>query len=309
MTTLLITHADCKQHAPPARHPESPARLRAVIDALSHGQFSDLERLQAVPATAEHLLRIHPQSHIDAVMAAVPADGYTFVDEDTVMSPGTAHAALLAAGAGVQAVDQVMSGAVKNAFCAIRPPGHHAEPERAMGFCFFSNAAIAARHAQVSHGARRVAVVDFDVHHGNGTQAAFINDATLFYASTHQHPLYPGTGDAATTGIAGNIVNAPLPPHANGEMFRAAYQDRILPALDAFAPDLIVISAGFDGHRRDPLAQMDLEDEDYAWITQQLCKTAHRHCEGRVISLLEGGYDLKALASASGAHVAALMAA
>lgn len=312
MKTALITHRDCALHRPPDRHPESPARLAAVLEALSGEGFEDLDHIEAVPALQSHLLRVHPQSHLDTVHAAIPAEGYTFLDEDTVLSPTSLHPAMLSAGAAIQAVDIVVSGAAsrgtQHVFCATRPPGHHAEPEQAMGFCFFSNAAIAARHAQAEHGLQRVAVVDFDVHHGNGTQAAFMSDASLFYASTHQHPLYPGTGDAGTTGIAHNILNAPLPPHTNGEIFRSTYETQIFPALNAFAPNLLIVSAGFDGHRRDPLAQMDLEDEDYAWVTRHLCDTANRHCEGRLVSLLEGGYDLDALASASRAHVAALMA-
>ncbi len=309
MTTALITHGDCALHSPPVRHPERPERLHAVLGALQSGEFDNLLRLDAVPAKPQQLLLIHPHSHIDAILDAVPEEGYTFVDEDTVLSPGSGRAALLAAGAAIQAVDVLMAHEAANVFCAIRPPGHHAEPERAMGFCFFSNAAIAARHAQQAHGIERVAVVDFDVHHGNGTEAAFAPDASLFYASTHQQPLYPGTGDADVTGIANNIVNVPLPPHADGALFRAAYETRIFPALEAFKPGLIIISAGFDGHTRDPLAEMDLTDEDFGWVTQGLCEIAARHCEGRVISLLEGGYDLEALATATRAHVLALMAA
>jgi len=309
MATALITHADCALHQPPARHPESPARLKAVLDALTGVPFDGLVRHQAQPATPAHLRLVHAQAHIEAVKAATPESGYSFVDQDTVMSPHSYPAALLSAGAAVLAVDLVMAGAVSNAFCATRPPGHHAEPDRAMGFCFFNNAAIAARHAQTAHGVGRVAVIDFDVHHGNGTQAAFLEEPTLFYASTHQHPLYPGTGSADVTGVANNIVNVPLPPHADGALFREAYTSRILPAVDAFRPALIVLSAGFDGHRRDPLAQMDLEDEDFTWVTERLLDMAVRHCEGRLISLLEGGYDLEALASAARAHVGVLLAA
>lgn len=309
MTTALITHEDCTLHQPPARHPESPARLQTILDALSGSDFEALVRHQAVPATTEQLERVHPASHVRSMMTSVPEAGYAFIDEDTIMSSRSFDAALLSAGAAVQAVDLVLRGDISNAFCATRPPGHHAEPEQAMGFCFFSNAAIAARHAQQEHGLSRIAVVDFDVHHGNGTEAAFAPHASLLYASTHQHPLYPGTGSAEITGVAGNIVNAPLPPHADGDLFRDAYRARIFPALSAFDPDLLIISAGFDGHQRDPLAQMELQDEDYAWVTAELCEIAARSCGGRVISLLEGGYDLDALASASRAHVKALMAA
>ena len=309
MTTALITHERCALHRPPPRHPESPARLETVLEAFSSEEFKDLSRIEAVPASTDQLALVHPVSHIEAVEKAVPDNGYAFVDEDTVMSSGSFDAALLSAGAATQAVDMVIDRQVKNAFCATRPPGHHAEPERAMGFCFFSNAAISARHAQSAHGLGRIAVVDFDVHHGNGTEAAFAPYDSLLYASSHQHPLYPGTGMESTTGVANNIVNAPLPPHADGKAFRAAYEQRVLPALEAFAPEFLIISAGFDGHRRDPLAQMDLEDEDYRWVTQELCEIAARCCGGRVVSLLEGGYDLDALASASRAHVRALMAA
>lgn len=309
MTTALITHSDCALHQPPARHPESPARLQAVLAGLGGDEFAALERHQAVAANAAHLLLVHPQSHIDAMKKAVPQEGYQFVDEDTVMSARSFDAALLSSGAAIQAVDMVVGKTVNNAFCATRPPGHHAEPDRAMGFCFFSNAAIAARHAQEQHGLARIAVVDFDVHHGNGTEAAFVADRSLMYASTHQHPLYPGTGSADTTGVDNNIVNVPLQAHADGRDFRDAYETRIFPALEAFDPDLLIISAGFDGHRRDPLAQMDLEDDDYGWVTMQLCNIASKCCGGRVVSLLEGGYDLDALASASRAHVRALLAA
>ena len=307
MTTALITHEHCARHQPPQRHPEHPARLKAVLDGLSGDEFKALSRLEAIPASREKLALVHPPSHIDAVFQAVPEEGYTFIDEDTVMSAGSLDAALLSAGAAIQAVDLLMQGHAQTAFCATRPPGHHAEPERAMGFCFFSNAAIAARHAQEAHKLNRIAVVDFDVHHGNGTEAAFAPDASLLYASSHQHPLYPGTGMQSTTGVAGNIINAPLPPHTDSGHFRAAYEDRLFPAVESFDPDLLIISAGFDGHRRDPLAQMNLEDDDYAWVTGHLCEIASRCCDGRVISLLEGGYDLDALTSASRAHVKALM--
>ena len=309
MTTLLVTHPACAGHAPPERHPERVVRLAAVLDALSGEGFERLARAEAPRADRMHLRLAHPESHIAAIEAAMPHEGYAFLDADTVASPGTWHAALRAAGAGILAVDEVMAGRARNAFCAVRPPGHHAEAERAMGFCVFNNAAIAARHAQIAHGIARVAVVDFDVHHGNGTQDIFRGHADLFYASTHQHPLYPGTGDADETGVAHNILNVPLPPGADGPAFRAAWADTILPALDAFAPGFIVVSAGFDGHARDPLAEMMLADEDFGWITAELCDLAARHCEGRLVSLLEGGYDLAALASAARAHVGALVAA
>jgi acetoin utilization deacetylase AcuC-like enzyme len=224
------------------------------------------------------------------------------------MTWGRAVAARRAAGAAVAGVDAVCRGEVRRVFCATRPPGHHAEPGRPMGFCLFANAAVAARHAQAAHGLTRIAVVDFDVHHGNGTQACFETDATLFYASSHQSPCYPGTGEAEETGV-GNIVNAPLPPGADGAAFRTAWRDILLPALDHFAPELLVISAGFDAHARDPLAQLRVREADFAWLTEALCSLADRHCKGRLVSLLEGGYDLDALASSAASHVRALMRA
>jgi len=308
MTTALITHPDCDLHAPPARHPERVERIAAILSAVEGPEFQGLMRLRARPAAEDHLRRVHPQSYLTSLTAQQPETDYTFVDADTVMSPGTLTAAHLSAGAAVQAVDLVMAGDAQNAFSATRPPGHHAEPDTAMGFCFFSNAAIAARHAQAVHGLERIAVVDFDVHHGNGPEAAFRAEPTLFYASTHQHPLYPGTGSADVTGVTNNIVNVPLPPHADGAMVRAAFEARIFPALAAFNPDFIVISAGFDGHKADPLAQMELTEDDFAWLTQKLCAIAADHCEGRLISLLEGGYDLDALGRATAAHLRALMA-
>lgn len=309
MPTLLVTHPDCARHEPPERHPEQPGRLTAILDALGQDEFRSLRRARAPRADRLQLRLAHPESHIAAIEAAMPAQGYAFIDGDTVASPGTWEAALRAAGAGILAVDEVVAGRARNAFCAVRPPGHHAEAARAMGFCFFNNAAIAARHAQAVHGLDRVAVVDFDVHHGNGTQDIFAPHAELFYASTHQHPLYPGTGAPDERGAAGNILNLPLPPGAGSAEFRAAYQDAILPALEGFGPELVIVSAGFDGHARDPLAEMRLTDEDFGWVTGRLCDLAARHCEGRLVSLLEGGYDLEALASAARAHVAALMAA
>jgi acetoin utilization deacetylase AcuC-like enzyme len=257
----------------------------------------------------EQLTRVHPAPYVEAILGIRPEpDDIVQLDADTAMNWGSAEAALRAAGAAVAGVDAVCRAEVRRVFCAVRPPGHHAEPARPMGFCFFANAAVAARHAQAMHGLTRIAVVDFDVHHGNGTQACFEADATLFYASSHQSPCYPGTGDASETGV-GNIVNAPLPPGADGAAFRSAWQDTLLPALDRFAPELLVISAGFDAHARDPLAQLRVREADFAWLTEELCRLADRHCEGRLVSLLEGGYDLDALASSAAAHVRALMRA
>jgi acetoin utilization deacetylase AcuC-like enzyme len=307
MTVLLLTHSACLHHDPGAYHPECPDRLRAVMRALEAEEFAGLLRDEAPQATVEHLTRVHPPGYVEAILGIRPEPGdHVALDADTVMSWGSAEAALRAAGAAVAGVDAVCKGEVRRVFCATRPPGHHAEPGRPMGFCFFANAAVAARHAQAAHGLGRVAVVDFDVHHGNGTQACFEADATLFYASSHQSPCYPGTGDASETGV-GNIVNAPLPPGADGVAFRVAWERELLPALDVFAPDLLIISAGFDAHARDPLAQLRVREADFAWLTEELCRIADRHGGGRLVSLLEGGYDLDALASSTATHVRVLM--
>jgi acetoin utilization deacetylase AcuC-like enzyme len=306
MSVLLLTHLACLGHDPGPYHPECPDRLRAVLAALDAEEFADLIRDEAPRATREQLLRVHPAAHIDAMLGITPEPGeLVALDGDTLMSSGSAEAALRAAGAGVAAVDAVLAGGIRRAFCATRPPGHHCEPSQPMGFCLFANAAVAARHAQEAHGLARVAVVDFDVHHGNGTQACFEADASLLYVSSHQWPLYPGTGARSETGV-GNIVNGPLPAGANGLAFRALWERELLPALDAFAPGLIIVSAGFDAHARDPLAQLRVLEPDFAWLTSQICRIAERHCYGHVVSLLEGGYDLEALASSTAAHVRAL---
>jgi acetoin utilization deacetylase AcuC-like enzyme len=247
---------------------------------------------------------VHPPAYVERIFAASPASGLRALDPDTAMSPGSLNAALLAAGAVIDAVKAVAAGEAERAFCAVRPPGHHAEPDTPMGFCVFSNVAVAAREAQAL-GFPRVAVVDFDVHHGNGTQAAFETDETLFFASIHQSPLYPGTGDASETGV-GNIVNTPAPPDAPRELWRRLFDQGLMPALDAFAPDLILVSAGFDAHRRDPLAQQTLEAEDFGWATRAIAAVARRRCGGRIVSSLEGGYDLEALGQSAVAHVQAL---
>jgi len=307
VSVLLLTHRACLNHDPGPYHPECPDRLRAILRALEAKEFADLIRDQAPEAAVEQLCRVHPRNYVDAILAIRPEpDDHVALDGDTLMNWGSADAALRAAGAAVHAVDAVMRGEVRRAFCATRPPGHHAEPARPMGFCLFANAAIAARHAQAAHGAGRVAIADFDVHHGNGTQACVETDPSLFYASSHQWPLYPGTGDASERGV-GNVRNAPLPPGSDGEAFRAAWRDRLLPALDAFAPGLVVVSAGFDAHARDPLAQLRVREADFGWLTAELCRLAERHCGGRVVSVLEGGYDLDALASSAATHVRALM--
>lgn len=308
MQTLLFTHPACAGHDMGGGHPEQPARLAAVLDALEGPEFAELERREAPETTRDRLLLMHPGSYIDGLFAAFPAAGRVQVDPDTAVNPGSREAALRAAGGVVAAVDAVMKGEAKRAFCAVRPPGHHAEPDRTMGFCLFNNVAIGAAHAREVHGIQRVAVIDFDVHHGNGTQAMFENEPNLFYGSSHQMPLYPGTGQSSETGVAGNIVNAPLPTNAGPEDFRNAYRNVVLPALDAFAPELLIISAGFDAHRDDPLAQVNVDEDDYDWVTRELVQIACKHGDGRVVSALEGGYNLDALGRSAAAHVRALMA-
>jgi acetoin utilization deacetylase AcuC-like enzyme len=308
MTTLLFTHEACLEHDPGSYHPECPDRLRAVLAALDEPEFAELERRIAPRGDLADVARVHPMGFIERVLAAVPAHGHAGIDADTVLSPGSGEAVLRAVGAACAAVDAVMAGEATNAFCAVRPPGHHAEPMRPMGFCLFNTVAIAAQHARQVHGLERAAVIDFDVHHGNGTQAVFEDNPRLFYASTHQSPLYPGTGGRGETGV-GNIVNVPLRPMSGTVQFQHAFNEFIFPALEDFRPDFLFISAGFDAHRRDPLAQLDLVEEDYAWVTERLAQIAARHCEGRLVSVLEGGYDLAALAGSAAAHVRALMAA
>jgi acetoin utilization deacetylase AcuC-like enzyme len=309
MVTGLFTHAACLAHDTGDGHPECAERLQAVLARLEGEDFLYLDRREAPRATPEQIARIHPGDYVDRILQAIPPRGLNYIDGDTVVSPGSGEAALRAAGAVCAAVDAVMAGELRNAFCAVRPPGHHAEPDQAMGFCLFNNVAIGAAHARTRWGIRRVAVVDFDVHHGNGTQAAFAADADLFYASTHQMPLYPGTGGPDEHGVAGNIVNVPLRPYAGSGEFRIAAERMLLPKLEAFAPELLLISAGFDAHASDPLAQLQFADQDYYWMTERLLQVADRTARGRVVSALEGGYDLRALASATAAHVKALMLA
>jgi len=307
MATLLYTHAACADHHTGDRHPESPDRLRSVWAALAGAGFDRLVRREAPEASRAQLSLAHRPDYVDAVLAAIPETGRRHLDPDTVVSPASGAAALRGAGAVVAAVDAIMTERdVGNAFCAVRPPGHHAERARSMGFCLFNNVAVGALHARAKHGLRRPAVIDFDVHHGNGTQHMFENDEDLFYASSHQAPFYPGTGAKSETG-AGNIVNAPLAAGAGSVEFRAAYEDDILPALRAFDPDILFVSAGFDGHADDPLAQLRLTEDDYRWITRELLAVAKERCGGRVVSALEGGYDLGALARSTEAHVLELM--
>jgi len=308
LTTLYVHHPIFLEHLVPTGHPERPDRLRAIAEALSDERFDGLDRREAPLAELAVTTLAHHRSYVDLVAGNVPAEGFVRLDADTFMSPKSLEAALHAVGAVCFAVDEVVGGAVANAFCAVRPPGHHAESDRAMGFCLFNNAVIAARHAQKKHGAERVTIVDWDVHHGNGTQEIVWSDATILYASTHQMPLYPGTGAPEESGV-GNIVNVPLSPGADGEAFRRAFVESVLPAVDDFGPDLIVVSAGFDAHRRDPLAAINLDEADFVWATEELMALAERHCGGRMVSTLEGGYDLLALAASVAAHIDALMKA
>ncbi len=307
MTTLVISHPACLAHDMGEGHPERPDRLRAVERAFESEVFQMLARDVAPRADLSAIERVHPKDYIDAIRAATPKQGLTAIDQDTSMSPGTYEAALRSAGGAVFAVDEVMRGKVRNAFVATRPPGHHAEVATPMGFCFFNNAAIAARHAQAAHGAERVAIVDFDVHHGNGTQHIFWDDPTVIYGSTHEMPLYPGTGAVGERGEHDQIVNAPLRAGDTGETFREAMDVVILPRIEAFSPDLIIISAGFDAHRRDPLGNLNFVEADYSWATRRLMEIARRKSGERVVSVLEGGYDLQGLARSVAAHVTALM--
>lgn len=306
MTTRLYSHPIYLEHLTPPGHPERPDRLRALAAALEHENFDRLDRVEAPQASADAVLLAHPEIYLDRVAARIPEEGMAQIDADTHVSPKSMDAALTAVGAAIAAVDDVFSGAADNVFVASRPPGHHAEANKAMGFCLFNNAAIAARHAQRKYGCERVAIVDWDVHHGNGTQDIFWDDPSVIYLSTHQMPLYPGTGAKTETG-AGNIVNAPLSPDMAGDHFREAFRSRILPALEDAMPDLVIISAGFDAHHRDPLAQINLVADDFDWATAKLMELAERHAGHRVVSLLEGGYDLVGLAESAAIHIQRLM--
>lgn len=303
MAVALYTHLDMLDHRPGDGHVESPERLRAVIDALNDDPNLELEPADAPMIDVEDLLRVHPKAFVDAVLQSAPKTGRLALDPDTVLSTGSLAAARRAAGASVAAVRAVAAGEAERAFCAVRPPGHHAEPGTAMGFCVFSNVAVAARAAQAA-GLKRVAIVDFDVHHGNGTQAVFENDPTVFFASIHQSPLYPGTGDPSETGL-GNIANATVAPHAAREVWRARFEG-LMDKVDAFAPELLIVSAGFDAHARDPLSAQSLTEDDFAWATRAIVSVANARAKGRVVSSLEGGYDLQALGRSAAAHVRAL---
>ncbi len=309
MTTVLITHPAFLNHDTGEYHPERPDRMRAIDKALSSESFAPLERREAPLREDDkgYITLAHGSQHLADITAAVEnVDGHRYIDGDTVASPGTWEAARRAVGAGLDAVDLVMTGKATNAFCQVRPPGHHAESHRAMGFCFFNNVAIAAHYARAKHGAERIAVVDFDVHHGNGTQEIFWSDKDLFYGSTHQMPLYPGTGALRERGV-GNIFNAPLRAGDGRERFEEAFRSRILEPLHNFSPDVILISAGFDAHHRDPLAGLRLVEQDFQWATDSLAEAARRHGNGRIVSILEGGYDLTGLAQSAAAHVKALL--
>jgi len=307
VSTLLLHHTSYLDHLTPSGHPERPDRIRAIDRILEHENFQPLERDIAPMGSVSDIARVHPMAYVDQLHVLSPEEGLARVDADTTMSPGTWEAALRGVGGACRAVDEVAARKVSNAFSASRPPGHHAERERAMGFCFFNNAAVAARYAQDVHGMERVAIIDFDVHHGNGTQDIFWADPTVMYCSTHQMPLYPGSGAADETGEANTIVNVPLPPGANGAVFKEAMEVAIVPRLESFSPDLVIISAGFDAHHRDPLGGLNLTEGDFAWATRQLMNVAERCSEGRLVSVLEGGYDLEGLARSTAAHVMTLM--
>ena len=309
MTTLLLSHPACLNHATPAGHPERADRLRAVKEALSEKRFDALVRGEAPEGSLDLVTLCHNEHYVTELRHVAPDQGMIYLDGDTSMSPGTWEAAMRGVGGAVAATDAVMTGRHSNAFVAVRPPGHHAETARPMGFCFFDNVAIAARHAQRKYGIARAAIVDFDLHHGNGTQDIFWSDKSVMYCSTHQMPLFPGTGAAGERGEHGTIVNAPLASEDGGAQFRSAFENRILPHLENFAPEFLIISAGFDAHYRDPLASLNLKGEDFGWVTRKLMDLADRRAGGRIVSVLEGGYDLQGLKESVAAHVTALMGA
>lgn len=307
MTTAILHHAAFFDHVNPPGHPERVERLQAVFNALATPDFAALDWIQAPACEDTHILRAHPEAYLERIRDAAPRTGFRALDPDTHMSAGTFRAAMHAVGANIRAVDMVMGGWAKNAFCAVRPPGHHAEADRPMGFCIFGNIAIAAKHALDHYGLSRVGVVDFDVHHGNGTQDLVWNDERILFVSTHQMPLYPGSGEVSERGAHRNIVNLPLDPGSDGNVFRQAMRDVALPAIRDHHPEFLFVSAGFDAHRDDPLANLNLTEDDFAWITGKICDIAAEYAEGRVVSTLEGGYDLAALGASVSAHVRVLM--
>ena len=308
MVTVLLTHPECLLHETPQGVPECVDRLRRILDALDEPRFNELEQHSAPLCEESDILLVHSPDYLERVKNSIPSDDFECLDSDTYLSPGSLAAAYRAVGASVNAIDKVISGEATNVFCAIRPPGHHAKYENAMGFCIFGNVAIAARHAIERHGMSRVAIVDFDVHHGNGTQELLWSESRTLFISSHQSPLYPGTGRKDETGEFRNIVNIPLPIGCDSNQFRYLLEKELLPQLDTFAPELIIISAGFDAHRADPLGQIELEVEDFIWITHELCDIADKHAKGRIVSILEGGYDLDALQESVSAHVEVLIA-
>ena len=307
MTTILYSHAQCRDHAVPSGHPERPARLDVILRRLADAEFDPLQRASAPTALREDILRVHPATYLQAIEAAAPQRGIVDLDANTHLSDNSLRAAYCAVGACTAAVDHVLSGHASNAFCAVRPPGHHAETSQAMGFCLFANLAIAVRRALDLHGLERIAIVDFDVHHGNGTSEILWHEERIAFASTHEMPLFPGSGRRDERGAHGQILNAPLAPGTGSHGFRDIFEREVLPHLDAHAPQLLMISAGFDAHHRDPLATTNLDTEDFAWMTECLCDLADTHCDGRIVSTLEGGYDLAALSDSVAAHVRTLI--
>jgi acetoin utilization deacetylase AcuC-like enzyme len=305
MGMAFIYHPDCELHDPGAHHPESPARVKAIMDYLpTRGVWKELVRYEAPLATRQQLCRAHDEAYVDAVFAAAPSKGYVYLDPDTCMSPDSLNAALRAAGSVVKAVDLVYANEANPVFCSVRPCGHHAETRRAMGFCIFNNVAVGACHAKAQYGVKKIAIVDFDVHHGNGTEDIFRNDPSVLFCSTFQHPFYPGSGADTRSD---HVVNVPLPAGTGGAVYREAFERDIVPALNDFAPDLVLISAGFDAHENDPLAQLALREDDFAWATSRVREVADAHANGRLISVLEGGYGIASLGSCVEAHLKAML--